>query len=59
MQQAKQHILENLAEYYVLFVIVLAIPISVALLTSLKWGVLLSFVLQAIIGVLYIKGSIK
>lgn len=59
MQQIKKHIIDNIAEYYILFVIVVALPIAVSLLTSYKWGVLLSFLLQAAIGVLYIKGSIK
>lgn len=59
MEKIKQHILDNIAEYYVLFAIVLAIPVAISLLTSYKWGILLSFVFQAVIGVLYVKGTIK
>jgi hypothetical protein len=59
MQKITKHISDNLAEYYVLLVIVVAVPLSVSLLTSVKWGLFLSFLLQAFIGVLYIKGRDK
>lgn len=47
----------NLAEYYTLASIVVALPLIVALLTDVRWGLLLSFTAQSIIGILYIKGK--
>lgn len=48
---------ENLADYYTALVLVIGVPGAVGLLAGIEWGVLLSFVTQAVIGVLYIKGS--
>lgn len=51
------HVTTNLAEYYTLFIIVVAIPAVVGVITSVIWGVLLSLLVQAAIGVLYVRGS--
>lgn len=51
--------IEDFAEYYTLFVIVVALPIVVGIITSAAWGFLLSFMAQAVIGVLYLKGGNK
>lgn len=49
----------NLAELYTLLVIAVLVPVSISLLTSYKWGLLVSFLSQATIGILYIKGKTK
>lgn len=51
--------IEDFAEYYTLLVIVVALPVVVGLITSALWGLLLSFLAQAVIGVLYLKGGNK
>ena len=48
---------KNAAEYYTLLVLIVAIPFCVGVVTELKWGLLLSFVVQGVIGVLYIRGK--
>lgn len=49
---------ENLAELYTMLVLFVALPLTIGLLASYEWGLLLSFVLQAVVGVLYItKGG--
>lgn len=47
----------NLAELYTMLVLFVALPGAIAALTDIKWGVLLSFALQALIGILYIRGK--
>lgn len=47
----------NAAELYTMFVLFVGVPTAVAWITSLEWGVLLSFVFQAVIGVLYLRGK--
>lgn len=49
----------NVAELYTLLVIAVLVPVSISLLTSYKWGLLVSFLSQATIGILYIKGKTK
>lgn len=49
----------NLAELYTLLVIAVLVPVAISLLTSYKWGLLVSFLSQATIGILYIKGKTK
>ncbi len=44
----------NLAELYTMFVLFVAVPGAVSWITSPEWGLLLSFTLQAVVGVLYI-----
>jgi len=52
-----KNIKDNFAEYYTLLMIAVATPLAVGLLFGFVWGLLLSFVLQALIGVFYIRGS--
>jgi hypothetical protein len=47
----------NFAELYTLFVMVVAIPTVVGFMTEFIFGVFLSLLLQALIGVLYVKGK--
>lgn len=49
-------VLDNLAEYYTMLVLFVALPAVVAHLTAVSWGLLLSFMIQAIVGILYIRG---
>ena len=48
---------KNIAELYTMGVLFVAVPAAVALLTSAEWGLLLSFVSQAVVGLLYIRGK--
>lgn len=48
----------NFAELYTMAALFVAVPVAVGLLADWKWGLLLSVVLQAVVGVLYIvKGG--
>lgn len=47
----------NLSEVYTGLVLVIFIPLVVGFLTTVFWGLLLSFIIQAVIGVLYIRNS--
>ena len=57
IQKFIKNIKDNFAEYYTLLIIAVAVPVAVGLLTSFEWGLLLSFVLQALVGIFYIKGK--
>jgi len=59
MKRKIDRAIEEFAEYYTLLVIVVALPVVVGFITSALWGLLLSFLAQAIIGVLYLKGGNK
>ena len=51
-------IYKNKAELYLGLVLFIALPLSVGLLTSFEWGLLTSFTLQAVVGILYLmKGG--
>lgn len=52
-----KNVKDNFAEYYTLFIIAVAVPVAVGSLAGLQWGLLLSFVLQALIGIFYIRGK--
>lgn len=47
----------NLAELYTMLVLFVAFPAVVGFITHVEWGLLLSFMLQAVVGVLYIRGK--
>lgn len=47
----------NLAELYTMAMLFVALPAIVWSLAGIEWGLLTSFVLQAIVGVLYIRGK--
>lgn len=51
--------IEDFAEYYTLIVLVVALPMVVGVMTSVEWGLLLSFTIQALIGIFYLKGGNK
>jgi len=57
IQKFIKNIKDNFAEYYTLLIIAVAIPVAIASLTSVVWGILLSFVLQALVGIFYIRGK--
>lgn len=59
IKRLTKHLKQNIAEYYTLLIIAVAIPSAVGAIVGQEWGILLSFVLQGVIGVLYIKGSSK
>lgn len=59
LNKLTKNIRDNIAEYYTLLVIVLAVPAAASLVIGYELALILSFVLQALIGVLYIKGSNK
>lgn len=46
---------QNISELYTGIVLVVFIPLVVGFLTDLLWGLLLSFAVQATIGILYIR----
>lgn len=52
-----KNIKDNFAEYYTLFMIAVAVPFAVGLLVGYQWGLLLSFVLQGLVGIFYIRGK--
>lgn len=54
---ASHRVKDNLAELYTMLVLFVALPGAVSMLTDIKWGLLLSFALQAVVGVLYIRGK--
>lgn len=56
-KSAFKYIWSNFAEIYTLLVVFVLVPLVIGNMTSPMWGLLLSFVLQGIIGVLYIKGK--
>jgi hypothetical protein len=57
LQKFTNNVKENFADYYTLVVIVVILPTIVGYITDVKWGFLLSFVIQAILGILYVKAS--
>lgn len=57
IKRIAQDIGNNFAELYTLFVLVVAIPVVVGYMTEFMLGVFLSLLLQALIGVLYVKGK--
>jgi uncharacterized integral membrane protein len=59
MKRKIDRAIEEFAEYYTLLVIVVALPVVLGFITSALWGLLLSFLAQAIIGILYLKGGNK
>lgn len=52
-----KNIKDNFAEYYTLFMIAVAVPVAVGLLVGYQWALLLSFVLQGLVGIFYIRGK--
>lgn len=59
MKSKIDKVIEDFAEYYTLIVLVIALPAVVSLITSIEWGLLLSFTIQALIGIFYLKGGNK
>lgn len=59
MKSKIDKVIEDFAEYYTLIVLVIALPVVVSLITSIEWGLLLSFTIQALIGIFYLKGGNK
>ena len=59
MKSKIDKVIEDFAEYYTLIVLVIALPVVVSLITSIEWGLLLSFTIQAVIGIFYLKGGNK
>lgn len=59
MKSKIDRVIEDFAEYYTLIVLVVALPMVVGVMTSIEWGLLLSFTTQALIGIFYLKGGNK
>lgn len=59
MKSKIDRVIEDFAEYYTLIVLVVALPTVVGVITSIEWGLLLSFTTQALIGIFYLKGGNK
>lgn len=49
-----KNIKDNGVDYYTLTVVALILPTIIGSMTEFKWGLLLSFSIQAAIGILYI-----
>lgn len=59
MKSKIDRVIEDFAEYYTLIVLVVALPMVVGVMTTVEWGLLLSFTIQALIGIFYLKGGNK
>ncbi len=52
-----KNIKDNFAEYYTLLILAVAIPVTVGIIVGYQWGLLLSFVIQGLVGIFYIRGK--